>query len=71
MSRGDHSLETAKNYKKDLERELLLMEEEGLWSLVGTKQSERYMADMHTDDKDLQGKGYITGTVYLYKKSTK
>lgn len=71
MSRGDHISETSKCYKADLERELLLMEEEGLWSLVGTKQLNRYMADMHTDDNDLEVKGYITGTVYLYKKSTK
>ncbi|KAM8734597.1 methyltransferase-like protein 27 [Acanthopagrus schlegelii] len=60
-------------YKKDLERELQLMEDEGLWSLVGIKPTDRYMENAfvttEADGKDEQEERYITGNVYLYKKS--
>uniref|UniRef100_A0A8C4H978 Methyltransferase domain-containing protein n=1 Tax=Dicentrarchus labrax TaxID=13489 RepID=A0A8C4H978_DICLA len=59
-------------YKKDLERELQLMEEEGLWSPVGIKQTDRYMEDPHLSAeraKDMQEERYIRGSVYLYKRS--
>ncbi|XP_044062721.1 methyltransferase-like protein 27 [Siniperca chuatsi] len=74
MARGDHTGTPANKYKEDLERELQLMEEEGLWSPVGLKLTDRYMQDPHLnterDRKDLQEERYISGTVYLYKKST-
>ncbi|XP_018534323.1 methyltransferase-like protein 27 isoform X2 [Lates calcarifer] len=71
MVRGDHTGAPADKYKKDLERELQLMEEEGLWSLVGIKRVDRYMEDPHVNPErdDVQDKPYISGTVYLYQKS--
>ncbi|XP_035529043.1 methyltransferase-like protein 27 [Morone saxatilis] len=72
MARGEHTGTPANQYKKDLERELQLMEEEGLWSPVGIKQTDRYMEDPHLSAeraKDMQEERYISGTVYLYKKS--
>ncbi|XP_030250445.1 methyltransferase-like protein 27 [Sparus aurata] len=60
-------------YKKDLERELQLMEDEGLWSLVGIKPTDRYMENpfviTEADGKDEQEERHIRGNVYLYKKS--
>lgn len=74
MARGDHhSTSAAINYKKDLERELQLMEEEGLWRLLGIHHLDKYMEDLTPDPKtkkDLQEKHYMTGNVYLYQKST-
>lgn len=74
MCRGDHRNVAASNYKKELEKELQLMEEEGLWSLLGIHQSDKYMEDPHctpeTED-DLQEDCHLTGTVYLYQKCTK
>ncbi|XP_051255678.1 methyltransferase-like protein 27 isoform X1 [Dicentrarchus labrax] len=72
MARGEHSGTPANQYKKDLERELQLMEEEGLWSPVGIKQTDRYMEDPHLSAeraKDMQEERYIRGSVYLYKRS--
>ncbi|XP_047455065.1 methyltransferase-like protein 27 [Mugil cephalus] len=65
MSRKNHVGKKSEEYKQDLERELQLMEEEGLWSPVGIKQEERYMMDVtaHSEEK------YVGGNVYLYKKS--
>ncbi|KAI3360727.1 hypothetical protein L3Q82_012870, partial [Scortum barcoo] len=72
MARGDHTGEPANRYKKDLERELQLMEEEGLWRPAGVRRTDRYMEDPHVktdrDRKDLQEERYISGTVYLYQK---
>ncbi|XP_073340803.1 methyltransferase-like protein 27 [Pagrus major] len=60
-------------YKKDLDRELQLMEDEGLWSLVGNNPTDRYMENSYltteADRKDEQEERYISGNVYLYKKS--
>ncbi|XP_037638732.1 methyltransferase-like protein 27 [Sebastes umbrosus] len=73
MARGEHSSKSGAGYKEDLERELQLMEEEGLWSPVGLKQTDRYMEDpqLSTDrTNELQKEErYIAGRVYLYKKS--
>lgn len=74
MSRGDHTGAQATKYKEDLQRELHMMEEEGLWSLVGTKLTDRYMENPHLeydrDKEEIQEKQYISGVVYLYRKST-
>ncbi|XP_049895612.1 methyltransferase-like protein 27 [Epinephelus moara] len=71
MSRGDSR--GTEEYKKELEKELQLMEDKGLWSLVGVKETDEYMEDQHLTAerlKDLQPEErYISGKVYLYKKS--
>lgn len=73
MARGDHTQTPSERYKRELEKELQLMEEGGLWSLVGIKRTERYMENPHLTNekggKDEQEKQYISGTVYLYKKN--
>lgn len=73
MARGDHRGTPANKYREDLERELQLMEEEGLWSPVGIKKTDRYMEDPHLSPERVkvmqQEERYISGTVYLYKKS--
>ncbi|XP_029998641.1 methyltransferase-like protein 27 isoform X2 [Sphaeramia orbicularis] len=73
MARGDHTGAPAAKYKEDLQKELHMMEEEGLWSLVGTKLTDRYMEDPHLvydgDEEGIQEKQYISGTVYLYRTS--
>ncbi|XP_042280473.1 methyltransferase-like protein 27 [Thunnus maccoyii] len=69
MARGNHTGPAASRYKEDLERELKLMEEEGLWSPVGIKLSDRYMKEppqiCERDESQ-----YISGTVYLYKTAS-
>ncbi|XP_049439799.1 methyltransferase-like protein 27 [Epinephelus fuscoguttatus] len=73
ISRGDHTATPSIKYRKELERELQLMEDEGLWSPVGVKETDKYMENPHLDAervKDLQQEErYISGRVYLYKKS--
>lgn len=66
MTRKNHTGTKSEEYKRDLERELQLMEEEGLWSLVGIKQVERYMMDVTADSHE---DNYVGGNIYLYKKS--
>ncbi|XP_030284392.1 methyltransferase-like protein 27 [Sparus aurata] len=73
IARGLYPGATEEIYKKDLERELQLMEDKGLWSLVGIKPTDRYIKNVHltteADRKDEQEEQYISGNVYLYKKS--
>ncbi|KAM7382759.1 hypothetical protein PAMP_002476 [Pampus punctatissimus] len=69
MMRGDHTGPAASIYKKDLEKELRLMENEGLWSLVGIKLTDRYMKEPpKVCERDESH--YISGTVYLYKTAS-
>ncbi|XP_030013731.1 methyltransferase-like protein 27 [Sphaeramia orbicularis] len=74
MARGKHTGKPAAEYEEDLHREFQLMEEEGLWNLVGTKHFDRYMENPHVecdgDGEDHQEKQFISGTVYLYRKSS-
>ncbi|XP_037639629.1 methyltransferase-like protein 27 isoform X4 [Sebastes umbrosus] len=73
IARGDHRGTPANEYKKDLERELQLMEEDGLWSPVGLKQTDRYMEDPHLSPEILKSlqkeERYLSGSFYLYRKS--
>ncbi|XP_042346700.1 methyltransferase-like protein 27 isoform X1 [Plectropomus leopardus] len=73
ISRGDHTATSSIQYKKELERELQLMEDEGLWTQVGINETDKYMENPHLSierAEELQQKGrYISGKVYLYKKS--
>ncbi|XP_049902141.1 methyltransferase-like protein 27 isoform X2 [Epinephelus moara] len=73
ISKGDHTATPSIEYRKELERELQLMEDEGLWSPVGVKETDKYMKNPHLNAervKELQQEErYISGRVYLYKKS--
>ncbi|XP_070765071.1 methyltransferase-like protein 27 [Enoplosus armatus] len=52
-----------------VERELQLLEEEGLWTCTGIKKSDRYMKDTSvTDREDTQDESFISGTLYLFRK---
>ena len=52
-------------YKAALERELRLMEEEGLWSAVEVTEEREFERAMSEHEE-----GYITGHVYLYMKTS-
>lgn len=69
MARGKHSGAAEEEFQVNLERELQLMEEEGLWSRVAFKALDRYMKDpyLNTDNEE---KTFIRGTLYFYKKSS-
>ncbi|KAM8735695.1 methyltransferase-like protein 27 [Acanthopagrus schlegelii] len=69
MTAVDPSSESGDRYRASLQRELQLMEEEGLWTHVSTQQIERYMLDVFEDHDDKQGERYFQGTMYLYRKS--
>ncbi|XP_068612909.1 methyltransferase-like protein 27 [Brachionichthys hirsutus] len=66
LSRGAHTI--SETYTKDLERALELMEEEGLWSLVVTKEVDRYIQNPFVDAKK-EEELYVRGTSSLFKKS--
>uniref|UniRef100_UPI003AAD9DAE methyltransferase-like protein 27 n=1 Tax=Centroberyx gerrardi TaxID=166262 RepID=UPI003AAD9DAE len=66
MTRIDYT-ESGYDYKADLERELQLMEEEGLWTRIDTEETDKYMLDVYTDN--VKHGIYRAGRVYLYKKS--
>lgn len=70
MSRVDPKSESGNKYKTSMERELQLMEEEGLWSPVDTKEMHRYMMDVYNDkSQDENREEFLQGTMYLYRKS--
>lgn len=50
-------------YKAALERELKQMEEEGLWGCVSVTEVENWEKAASEQEQ-----GYISGTVYFYKK---
>ncbi|TNN34074.1 Williams-Beuren syndrome chromosomal region 27 protein [Liparis tanakae] len=68
MSRNGLESESGNQYKVSLEAELQLMEEEGLWSHVTTKEIDQYMIDVYNCDH-VQKDKYVHGTMYLYRKS--
>lgn len=73
MVRGHYRGTAAEDYRKDLKRELQLMEEEGLWSLIAVKHRDRYLVNLHqnaeTDERDTREESYIRSSLHLYKKS--
>ncbi|XP_068436623.1 methyltransferase-like protein 27 [Clinocottus analis] len=69
MSRNGLKTESGNKYKESLESELQLMQDEGLWSHVATKQIDKYMLDVSIDNQDVQLERYVPGTLYLYRKS--
>ncbi|XP_071759843.2 methyltransferase-like protein 27 [Centroberyx gerrardi] len=69
---ANHKVEFGHDYKAEVERELQLMEEEGLWTRVEAKETDRYIDDIYDRDrKDMQDEIHVSGTVYLYRKSLK
>ncbi|KAM6943967.1 uncharacterized protein PEZ65_001896 [Lycodopsis pacificus] len=69
MSRNGQKSESGNKYKVSMEKELQLMEEEGLWSHVITKEMGKYMIDVYDNCEDVQNEKYVPGTMYLYRKS--
>ncbi|XP_075937203.1 methyltransferase-like protein 27 [Anarhichas minor] len=69
MSRNGLKSESGNKYKVSMEKELQLMEEEELWSHVITKEMDRYMIDVSDNCEDVQNDKYLSGTMYLYRKS--
>ncbi|KAM4735583.1 methyltransferase-like protein 27 [Anableps anableps] len=71
LMRGNHSSSDEKEFGTNLERELQLMEDEGLWSRVAVKHVERYMLDPQgKTNKQEEDRVYITGSLYIYRKSS-
>ncbi|XP_049902150.1 methyltransferase-like protein 27 isoform X2 [Epinephelus moara] len=69
MSRVDPKSESGNNYKVSLEKELQLMEEEGLWTHVDTKEIDKYMMTVYNNHNNNKNEQYLDGTMYLYRKS--
>ncbi|KAK1894751.1 Methyltransferase-like protein 27 [Dissostichus eleginoides] len=73
MARGDHRGSPSEDYGKDLQRELQLMEDEGLWSPAGHKRTLGYMQDPYLSGERIQDllpeERFLSGTVFLYQKS--
>ncbi|XP_074539224.1 methyltransferase-like protein 27 [Halichoeres trimaculatus] len=67
MSRVDPNSELGDKYKECMEKELRLMEEEGLWSCVTNEEMKNYMIDVSNKQEDK----FLVGTMYLYRKSLK
>ncbi|KAM9783307.1 methyltransferase-like protein 27 [Neosynchiropus ocellatus] len=66
ISRGHHKGEQHVRFKQELEAELKSMEQEGLWSHMGTKHNPHYMEKKKVDSDE---KEFIDGVVYLYRKN--
>lgn len=64
MARGNYQRPAHFTYNEELQRELTAMEDEGLWSRVEVAHKDCYLLDPHSDQQ------HISGTVYLYRKST-
>nr|ACQ57855.1 Williams-Beuren syndrome chromosomal region 27 protein [Anoplopoma fimbria] len=69
MSRNNTKSESGNKYKVSMEKELQLMEEEGLWTHVITKEMDKYMIDVYNYGEGEQNEKYLYGTMYLYRKS--
>ncbi|XP_071395029.1 methyltransferase-like protein 27 [Centroberyx affinis] len=70
MTRGDYRAEESTyQFKADLEREFQLMEEEGLWTRVESKETDKFLMDIKRGAKDMLTAEYLSGCVYLYRKS--
>ncbi|XP_074539221.1 methyltransferase-like protein 27 [Halichoeres trimaculatus] len=72
MSRVDPKSEAGAEYRRCMERELRLMEEEGLWTPVATAEMDRYMVDVYNQHTQVEGEEkeqYLSGTIYLYRSS--
>ncbi|KAM4568203.1 methyltransferase-like protein 27 isoform 1-T2 [Fundulus diaphanus] len=69
VARGNHTTPEEKEFGIHLNREVQLMEEEGLWSRVAVRQVDRYMLDPELKNKVEGDKVYIPGSLYLYRKS--
>ncbi|XP_056237197.1 methyltransferase-like protein 27 [Seriola aureovittata] len=70
MSRVDPRSESGDRYKACMERELQLMEEEGLWTHVVSADMHRYMMDVYnSSNQEEQNQQYLSGTMSLYRKS--
>ncbi|XP_035464057.2 methyltransferase-like protein 27 isoform X1 [Scophthalmus maximus] len=70
MSRVDPRSEAGDEYKVSMEQELQLMEDEGLWTLVATKEMHRYMLNFYQNyNEGEQNEHYLNGTMYLYRKA--
>ncbi|XP_041650246.1 methyltransferase-like protein 27 [Cheilinus undulatus] len=69
MSRVNPKSASGERYKQCMEQELQLMVEEGLWSPVATGEISRYMMDVYSNHDNQENDQYLTGNIYLYRKS--
>ncbi|XP_026173033.1 methyltransferase-like protein 27 [Mastacembelus armatus] len=70
MSRLDTNCESGNKYKASMESELQLMEDEGLWTHVLSQNISKYMIDVYNGSEDVQNEEYLSGAIYLYRRSS-
>ncbi|CAN9514463.1 unnamed protein product [Ophioblennius macclurei] len=68
MSKIELRSDSGRRYEASMERELQLMEAEGLWTHVASRGLKNYMVDVYSESPTAEDP-YLDGTVYLYKKS--
>lgn len=66
MTKTQHRTDS-KDSAVAVERELQLLEEEGLWTRIGIKKSDRYMKDTSMIE-EVGDEDFISGIVYLFRK---
>ncbi|XP_061574577.1 methyltransferase-like protein 27 [Cololabis saira] len=69
IGRGNHKGVESDRYKTELETELQLMEDEGLWSRVDAREEDGYMMDVKAETNATPEEACISGNLYLYRKS--
>nr|XP_033495688.1 methyltransferase-like protein 27 [Epinephelus lanceolatus]XP_033495689.1 methyltransferase-like protein 27 [Epinephelus lanceolatus]XP_033495690.1 methyltransferase-like protein 27 [Epinephelus lanceolatus]XP_033495691.1 methyltransferase-like protein 27 [Epinephelus lanceolatus] len=69
MTRVDSASDPKQTYKVSLEKELQLIEEEGLWTPVDTKEMDKFYIDPFNNYDNEQSDQYVGGTIYLYMRS--
>lgn len=69
MSRVEIKLESGDEYKRCMERELQLMVEEGLWTLVATGEINKYIKDVYHENDKQENEKFLDGCIYLYRKA--
>ncbi|XP_071762140.1 methyltransferase-like protein 27 [Centroberyx gerrardi] len=68
LTRGNYMLGPVYSaYKADVERELQLMEEEGLWTRVEDIKTDKYVKNVYQDG-DIRDGEYMSASVYLFRK---
>ncbi|XP_054878873.1 methyltransferase-like protein 27 [Poeciliopsis prolifica] len=70
LARGNHTSPAEEDVGTQLQRELQLLEDDGLWSRVVVQQVARYMLNPQVEaSRRDEGPVYVTRSLYLYQKT--
>ncbi|KAM9309928.1 methyltransferase-like protein 27 [Pholidichthys leucotaenia] len=71
MSTRNPKTKSGGEYNASMERELQLMEEEGLWVREASEEMKKYMINIYDENsgKEENSDNYLPGTLYLYRKT--